>query len=90
MKVVLSDAESKERALEELRTIAEKVEQKAHVPPDIPDIVALRRIVENKISELEVAKVQECRIVGQKLGQQLDPAKHFGSLRIRPSPRTNI
>jgi hypothetical protein len=28
-----------------------KVEQKAHVPPDNPDIVALRRIVENKISE---------------------------------------
>jgi len=39
--------------IDDLRTIVEKVEQKAHVPPDNPDVIALRRIVENKISELE-------------------------------------
>ena len=45
--------ESKARAIDDLRTIVEKVEQKAHVPPDNPDLVALRRIVESKICELE-------------------------------------
>jgi len=47
------DAESKDRALEDLRTIVEKVERKAHVPPDNPDLVALRHIVEHRIIELE-------------------------------------
>lgn len=47
------DAESKDRALQDLRTIVEKVEEKAHVPPDNPDLVALRHIVELKIAELE-------------------------------------
>jgi hypothetical protein len=47
------DKESKDRKIDDLRTIVEKVEQKAHVPPNNPDIVALRHIVENKISELE-------------------------------------
>ena len=47
------NAESRDRTLEDLRTIVEKVEQKAHVPPDNPDLVALRQIVENKITELE-------------------------------------
>lgn len=47
------DADSRDRTLEDLRTIVEKVEQKAHVPPDNPDLVALRRIVENKICELQ-------------------------------------
>ena len=31
----------------------ERVEQKAQVPPDDPDVVALRQIVEDKIAELE-------------------------------------
>jgi hypothetical protein len=39
--------------LEDLRTIVEKVEQKAQVPSDNPDLVALRQIVEHKITELE-------------------------------------
>ena len=47
------DSESKEKALGELRTIVQKVEQKAHIPPDHPDVVALRRIVEHRIIELE-------------------------------------
>ena len=47
------DGESKDRALQDLRTIVEKVEEKAHVPPDNPDLVALRDIVERKIAELE-------------------------------------
>jgi len=47
------DAESKGRALEDLRTIVEKVEEKAHVPPDNPDLVALRHIVDHKIAQLE-------------------------------------
>ena len=49
-------AESKDRMIDDLRTIVEKVEQKAHMPPDNPDVVALRRIVDNKISELETEK----------------------------------
>ena len=49
-------AESKDRMIDDLRTIVEKVEQKAHVPPDNPDVIALRRIVDNKISELETEK----------------------------------
>lgn len=40
------DSESKDRVISELRTIVEKVEQKAQVAPDNPDVVALRRIVE--------------------------------------------
>jgi len=47
------DADSRDRTLEDLRTIVEKVEQKAHVPSDNPDLVALRQIVEHKITELE-------------------------------------
>ena len=46
------DADSRDRTLQDLRTIVEKVEQKAHLPPDNPDIVALRQIVEHKIIEL--------------------------------------
>jgi hypothetical protein len=47
------DTNSRDRTLQDLRTIVEKVEQKAHVSSDNPDIVALRQIVENKIIELE-------------------------------------
>jgi len=47
------DADSRDRTLEDLRTIVEKVEQKAQVPSDNPDLVALRQIVEHKITELE-------------------------------------
>jgi hypothetical protein len=50
------DAESKVRVIDDLRTIVNKVEQKANVPPDNPDLVALRRIVENRICELETAE----------------------------------
>jgi hypothetical protein len=39
--------------LNDLRTIVEKVKQKAHVPPDNPDIVALKNIVEEKILRLK-------------------------------------
>ena len=53
------DAESKDRALQDLRTIVEKVEEKAHVPPDNPDLVALRQIVEHKIAELETNRDAE-------------------------------
>jgi hypothetical protein len=48
------DTESKNRKIDELATIVEKVERKAHVPPDNPDLVALRHIVENRISELQI------------------------------------
>jgi hypothetical protein len=48
------DTESKNRKIDELATIVEKVEQKAHVAPDNPDLVALRHIVESKISELKM------------------------------------
>ena len=48
------DTESKNRKIDELATIVEKVEQKAQVPPDNPDLVALRHIVESKISELKM------------------------------------
>jgi len=54
-------AESKDRMIDDLRTIVEKVEQKAHMPPDNPDVVALRRIVDNKISELETEKGSNSR-----------------------------
>jgi hypothetical protein len=47
------DTESKDQRIDDLRTIVEKVERKTHVASDNPDIVALRRIVENKISALE-------------------------------------
>ena len=47
------EAESRDRALEDLRTIVDKVEQKAQVPPNNPDLIALRQIVEHKITELE-------------------------------------
>jgi hypothetical protein len=47
------DTDSRDRVLQDLRTIVEKVERKAHVPPENPDIVALRQIVEHKIIELE-------------------------------------
>jgi hypothetical protein len=47
------DTDSKDRTLQDLRTIVEKVERKAHVPPNNPDLVALRQIVEHKITELE-------------------------------------
>ena len=50
------NTEFKDRMIDDLRTIVEKVEQKAHMPPDNPDVVALRRIVDNKISELETEK----------------------------------
>ncbi len=46
------DADSRDRTLQDLRTIVEKVEQKAHVAPDNLDIVALRQIVEHRIIEL--------------------------------------
>jgi hypothetical protein len=39
--------------LEELRTLVEKVEQKAHVPADHPDVIALQNIIENKLEQLE-------------------------------------
>jgi hypothetical protein len=39
--------------LEDLRSIVEKVEQKANVPADDPDVVALKHIVADKISKLE-------------------------------------
>jgi hypothetical protein len=48
------NTESKNRKIDDLATIVEKVEQKAHVPPDNPDLVALRQIVENRISELKI------------------------------------
>jgi hypothetical protein len=47
------DTDSRNRTLQDLRKIVEKVEQKAHVAPDNPDIVALRQIVEHKIIEWE-------------------------------------
>jgi hypothetical protein len=47
------DTDSKDRTLQDLRTIVEKVERKAHAPPNNPDLVALRQIVEHKITELE-------------------------------------
>jgi hypothetical protein len=50
---VIVDTESKNRKIDDLATIVEKVEQKAHVPADNPDLVALRHIVENKISALK-------------------------------------
>jgi hypothetical protein len=46
------DVDSKVRA-QTLRAVVEKVEKKAHVAPDNPDLVALRHIVEHKITELE-------------------------------------
>lgn len=46
------DADSRDGTLQDLRTIVEKVEQKAHLPPDNLDMVALRQIVERKIIEL--------------------------------------
>ena len=55
------DAESRDRALDDLRTIVEKVERKAHVPPNNPDLIALRQIVEHKISELESDDAAEKR-----------------------------
>jgi len=55
------DAESRDRALEDLRTIVEKVEQKAHVPPSNPDLVALRQIVDCKIIKLESEEAAEKR-----------------------------
>jgi len=55
------DAESRDRALDDLRTIVEKVEQKAHVPPNNPDLIALRQIIEHKISELESDEAAEKR-----------------------------
>jgi hypothetical protein len=50
------DAEFKVRVIDDLRTIVNKVERKAHVSPDNPDLVALRRIVENRICELETTE----------------------------------
>jgi hypothetical protein len=47
------DADSRDRTLEDLRTIVEKVERKTHVPLENPDLVALREIVEQRITELE-------------------------------------
>jgi len=55
------DAESRDQALEDLRTIVEKVEQKAHVPASNPDLVALRQIVEHKITKLESEQAAEKR-----------------------------
>lgn len=49
------DTESNDRKLDDLRNIVEKVERKALVRPDDPDMVALRHIVENRISELKQA-----------------------------------
>ena len=37
----------------ELRTILEKVQERAHVPEDNPDVIALRDIVNDKIERLE-------------------------------------
>jgi hypothetical protein len=54
------DADSRDRTLEDLRTIVEKVEQKAQVPANNPDLVALRQIVEHKISELESEEDSDC------------------------------
>jgi hypothetical protein len=48
---LVMDAEGKNRTIEDLRTIVEKVERKAHVPSDDPDIIALWHIVESKISD---------------------------------------
>lgn len=45
--------DSKSRTIDELRTIVEKVERKAHVPTDNPDVVALKTIVEERIAKLE-------------------------------------
>jgi hypothetical protein len=39
--------------LADLRTIVAKVEQKAHVPADNPDVIALKNIVEHRIEELQ-------------------------------------
>ena len=39
--------------LDDLRTIVEKVEQKADVPADNPDVIALKNIVEQKIVQLK-------------------------------------
>jgi hypothetical protein len=50
------DGESKVRVIDHLRTIVDNVEAKAHVPTDNPDLVALRRIVANRIGELETAE----------------------------------
>jgi hypothetical protein len=45
--------DSKSRTIDELRTIVEKVEKKAHVPTDNPDVVALKSIVDERIAKLE-------------------------------------
>jgi len=41
----------------DLRTIVEKVQEKVHLSPDNPDIIALRRIVQTKITELEMGEI---------------------------------
>lgn len=53
--------------LEELRTLVEKVEQKAHVPADHPDVIALQNIIENKLEQLE----QSSRRTADRPGLQL-------------------
>ena len=51
------DAASKERMIGDLRTIVEKVQEKVHLSPNNPDIIALRRIVQTKITELEMEEI---------------------------------
>ena len=46
------DVELKDRTLQDLRTIDEKVKEKAHsTQKDSPDLLELRRIVENRIAD---------------------------------------
>lgn len=43
----------KNRTIDGLRTMLDEVEQKAHVPADDPDVIALKAIVDEKIAKLE-------------------------------------
>jgi hypothetical protein len=44
---------AKDRALDDLRTIIEKIELRDHVRSDDPDVLALKEIIERKIERLE-------------------------------------
>jgi hypothetical protein len=48
------------RTLDDLRAIVERVELKAHVRADDPDLLALRGIIEQKIARLE-HEIEESR-----------------------------
>ena len=53
------DKESKDRKIDDLRTVVEEVERKAHVPANNPDLVALKQIVENRICALETERASK-------------------------------